>query len=83
VQKTQLRQEHFSDSPFPVQVLCETDSTNNALKRMRHAPHGTVLVTGRQTDGRGRLGRRFSSPRAVSICLFCSDPMCLLPSFCI
>lgn len=62
VQKTQLRQEHFSDSPFPVQVLCETDSTNNALKRMRHAPHGTVLVTGRQTDGRGRLGRRFSSP---------------------
>ncbi|MBQ6431455.1 MAG: biotin--[Oscillospiraceae bacterium] len=57
-----LRQNAFSDSPFPVQVLCETDSTNDALKRMRAAPHGTVLVTGRQTKGRGRLGRSFSSP---------------------
>ncbi len=58
----QLRQDAFSDSPFPVQVLRETDSTNDALKRMRSAPHGTVLVTGRQTKGRGRLGRSFFSP---------------------
>lgn len=62
MQEVQLRQECFSNSPFPVQVLPQTDSTNSALKRMPHAPHGTVLVTGRQTDGRGRLGRTFSSP---------------------
>lgn len=62
MQIPQLRQEAFADSPFPVQVLRETDSTNDALKRMCHAPHGTALVTGRQTKGRGRLGRSFSSP---------------------
>ena len=57
-----LRQDAFEDSPFPVQVLRETDSTNNALKRMPDAPHGTTLVTGRQTAGRGRQGRTFISP---------------------
>lgn len=62
MQIPQLRQDAFADSPFPVQVLRETDSTNDALKRMTDAPHGTVLVTGKQTKGRGRLGRRFSSP---------------------
>jgi len=58
----QLQQDAFSDSPFPVQVLRETDSTNDALKRLPRAPHGTVFVTGRQTRGRGRLGRSFASP---------------------
>lgn len=58
----QLSQDAFKSSPFPVQVLQETDSTNNVLKRMPGAPHGTVLVTGRQTAGRGRMGRTFSSP---------------------
>ena len=62
MQLPQLRQEAFEDSPFPVQVLRETDSTNNALKRMPDAPHGTVLVTGLQTAGRGRQGRSFVSP---------------------
>lgn len=58
----QLTQDAFSDCPFPVRVLRETDSTNDALKRLPSAPHGTVLVTGRQTKGRGRLGRSFASP---------------------
>lgn len=62
MQIPQLRQDAFDGSPFPVRVLRETDSTNDALKRMPDAPHGTVLVTGRQTAGRGRLGRQFSSP---------------------
>ncbi len=44
------------------QVLRETDSTNNALKRMCDAAHGTVILTGKQTGGRGRLGRVFVSP---------------------
>ncbi len=48
--------------PWQVRVLPETDSTNNALKRECTAPHGTVLVTGKQTGGRGRLGRQFASP---------------------
>lgn len=62
MQLPRLKQEAFSDSPFPVQALDETDSTNDALKRLPHAPHGTVFVTGRQTKGRGRLGRSFASP---------------------
>lgn len=43
----------------------EIDSTNTALKRMVDAPHGTVLVANRQTAGRGRLGRSFSSPHGI------------------
>ena len=43
----------------------EIDSTNTALKAMLDAPHGTVLVAKRQTAGRGRLGRSFSSPRGI------------------
>ena len=39
-----------------VTVLCETDSTQDAAKRMNAMP-GSVIVTGRQTTGRGRLGR--------------------------
>lgn len=53
----------LSGCPWQLRVLKETDSTNNALKRECAAPHGTVLVTGRQTGGRGRLGRQFSSPK--------------------
>ena len=62
MQIPQLRQDAFTDSPFSVRVLRETDSTNDALKRLPDAPHGTVLVTGRQTAGRGRQGRTFASP---------------------
>lgn len=47
---------------WPVTWLEETDSTNNALKRLPDAPHGTVLAARRQTGGKGRLGRSFSSP---------------------
>lgn len=56
-------EEALSGCPWNVRVLAETDSTNNALKRECTAPHGTVLVTGMQTGGRGRLGRQFISPR--------------------
>lgn len=39
------------------------DSTNTRAKAMAaaDAPHGTVLVAGAQTGGRGRMGRSFSS----------------------
>lgn len=51
--------------------LSETDSTNVQLKAMARqgAPHGTVLIAGRQTGGRGRLGRSFHSPEGMGIYL--------------
>ena len=49
----------------------EIDSTNTEAKRLAKdgAPHGTVLVAGRQTAGRGRLGRQFSSPEGMGVYL--------------
>lgn len=47
----------------------ELDSTNDRLKAMARqgAPHGTVLIAGRQTGGHGRLGRSFHSPEGAGI----------------
>ncbi len=50
------------DCPWTPELLEEIDSTNAELKRRPGAPEGTVLVTARQSAGRGRLGRQFSSP---------------------
>lgn len=49
----------------------ETDSTNEELKRqaMCGAPHGTVLGSDCQTNGKGRRGRNWDSPRGDSIYL--------------
>lgn len=48
----------------PLQLLPETDSTNLDAKRWaaEGAPHGALVLALRQTGGRGRLGRSFSSP---------------------
>ena len=45
------------------------DSTNTEAKKMARdgAPHGTILIADRQTGGRGRLGRSFSSPGGMGI----------------
>jgi BirA family biotin operon repressor/biotin-[acetyl-CoA-carboxylase] ligase len=47
----------------------EIDSTNREAKRlaMDGAPQGTVVVAGRQSGGRGRLGRSFYSPESSGI----------------
>ena len=47
------------------------DSTNTKAKELaqRGAPHGTVLIAGYQTGGRGRLGRSFSSPAGMGVYL--------------
>lgn len=47
------------------------DSTNDRAKVMAQngAPHGTVLLAGHQSDGRGRMGRSFSSPEGKGIYL--------------
>ncbi|MBO4878035.1 MAG: biotin--[acetyl-CoA-carboxylase] ligase [Ruminococcus sp.] len=47
-----------------LEVLDETDSTNNYAKKLASAGavHGTTVVADRQTAGKGRLGRSFISP---------------------
>ena len=47
------------------------DSTNTQAKRLAAAgaPHGTVLIAGHQTGGRGRMGRSFHSPAGLGIYL--------------
>ena len=44
-------------------------STNDQAKLLAHqgASHGTVLIAGRQTLGRGRLGRSFESPAGAGV----------------
>ncbi len=47
-----------------LEVYPEVDSTGTVVRRLAAAgaPEGTVVVAGRQTAGRGRLGRQFYSP---------------------
>ena len=47
------------------------DSTNTKAKELAKsgAPHGTVIIAGRQTGGRGRMGRTFSSPGGMGVYL--------------
>ena len=47
------------------------DSTNTQAKRLAKegAPHGTVLIAGHQTGGRGRMGRSFQSPEGMGVYL--------------
>ena len=54
-----------------IHVLREVGSTNAVLreKASAGAPEGTVLVAAMQTDGKGRLGRRFYSPADTGIYL--------------
>ena len=44
-------------------------STNTLAKNLaaQGAPHGTVIVAGQQTNGRGRLGRSFHSPENTGL----------------
>ena len=47
------------------------DSTNTRAKQLAKegAPHGTVLIAGHQTGGRGRMGRTFQSPEGQGVYL--------------
>jgi BirA family biotin operon repressor/biotin-[acetyl-CoA-carboxylase] ligase len=49
----------------------ELTSTNDEARRMatEGAPHGTVVVADRQTEGRGRLGRSWHSPPGENLYL--------------
>ena len=49
----------------------DIDSTNTRAKLLARqgAPHGTVLIAGHQTGGRGRMGRTFQSPEGMGVYL--------------
>ncbi|MFA5561919.1 MAG: biotin--[acetyl-CoA-carboxylase] ligase [Eubacteriales bacterium] len=54
-------------------VLCleEVDSTNNRLREWAHrgAAEGSVVIANHQRAGKGRLGRRFESPKDQGVYL--------------
>lgn len=58
-----------------IRVLKSTPSTNaEAMKRLQDGDitHGTLIVSDEQTQGRGRLGKTFYSPKSgiyMSVCL--------------
>lgn len=57
----------------------EVASTNTLAKEMagQGAPHGTVLIAGSQTGGRGRMGRSFASAQGKGIYMsVVLRPMC-------
>lgn len=55
-----------------LQILQETTSTNSEAANLAQLgmEHGTVVVAEQQTEGKGRLGRRWHSPAAGN--LYCS-----------
>ena len=57
--------------PWRDRICCyeETSSTNTVAKELAEAgcPEGTVVIAGRQSAGRGRMGRSFSSPRGCGL----------------
>ena len=52
-----------------VLFLESVESTNAFLRRQTDAPGGMTVVADEQTDGRGRLGRAFYSPRGSGVYL--------------
>lgn len=61
----------LGESPFIREVLYkeETDSTNTWAKRLAEEgkPSGTLAVADRQTQGKGRRGRTWNSPKGTSV----------------
>ena len=57
------------DFPWQVHWYDTIDSTNTEAKRLAllGAPHGTVVIAGSQTAGRGRMGRSFASPGGLGL----------------
>ncbi len=52
-----------------IEVLESVDSTNNYAKQMAQegAVHGSAAIANAQTQGKGRLGRKFSSPMGTGL----------------
>ena len=58
-----------SDTPYHLELLDETDSTNTLLlaRAREGATHGTVVVTEWQRAGRGRMRRQWHAPLAGAL----------------
>ena len=59
------------DFPWQVHWFEQVTSTNDVAKEMAKngAPHGTAVLAGFQSAGRGRMGHSFSSPAGTGIYL--------------
>ena len=59
----------FKNPKIKIISLEEVDSTNTYAKKLvkNGADEGTVVIAQRQTNGRGRLGRKFHSPNGTGI----------------
>ena len=57
---------HPKHRKIDIHVFDSIGSTNTYAKQLavKGAPHGTVVLSQTQTDGRGRLGRSFHSPKS-------------------
>jgi len=61
--------EFLSDKSHKLILLDKIDSTNNYAKALagNSEQHGTVVIAKSQTNGKGRLGRSFCSPKSTGI----------------
>ncbi len=61
--------EALGDYPHPAHLYNSLESTNHTAKQLAlgGAPHGTLVLAGQQTAGRGRRGRSFCSPAGSGI----------------
>ena len=71
--KTELLNCLSPDYPWKDHIQCYASigSTNDHLKTLAQqgAPHGTAVLAGHQSNGRGRRGRSFHSPQGMGIYL--------------
>ena len=59
-----------ADGPiWSIQYLPHVRSTNDTIRQLaeQHAPEGTVVIAGEQTNGKGRMNRTFYSPKHTGI----------------
>ena len=68
--------------PAPVQLYDTLESTNRTAKllALEGAVHGTLVLAGGQTAGRGRLGRSFTSPAGKCTARWCCARRCPPPT---
>ena len=57
--------------PWQIRILETVPSTNSLVRELANsgAPEGTVVIAQAQTQGRGRMGRSFCSPRDTGLYL--------------
>ena len=60
---------HLEGSPYNIEVKRRVSSTNTLMKERAHCDEKeySVLIASMQTAGRGRMGRRFYSPKNTGV----------------